>query len=108
MKKAGFRILNGADAAATIQEIYGFAAATRRRGDPGKTRTCDLRFRKPLLYPAELRDHEPLNIRLEQRKPPPKVTLKPGRVYPKTQASGPRIRRVFRSAKGARCLRQSC
>src|SRR4051812_39185773 len=26
-------------------------------GDPGKTRTCDLRFRKPLLYPAELRDH---------------------------------------------------
>jgi hypothetical protein len=21
------------------------------------TRTCDLRFRKPLLYPAELRDH---------------------------------------------------
>ena len=26
-------------------------------GGPGKTRTCDLRFRKPLLYPAELRDH---------------------------------------------------
>ena len=26
-------------------------------GDPGKTRTSDLRFRKPLLYPAELRDH---------------------------------------------------
>src|SRR5580700_10393110 len=25
-------------------------------GGPGKTRTCDLRFRKPLLYPAELRD----------------------------------------------------
>ena len=22
---------------------------------PGKIRTCDLRFRKPLLYPAELR-----------------------------------------------------
>jgi hypothetical protein len=26
------------------------------RGDPGMTRTCDLRFRKPSLYPAELRD----------------------------------------------------
>src|SRR5439155_3816901 len=26
-------------------------------GDPGMTRTCDLRFRKPPLYPAELRDH---------------------------------------------------
>ncbi len=25
-------------------------------GGPGKTRTCDLRFSKPLLYPAELRD----------------------------------------------------
>src|SRR5215471_11595033 len=25
-------------------------------GDPGMTRTCDLRFRKPPLYPAELRD----------------------------------------------------
>ncbi len=27
-------------------------------GGPGKTRTCDLRFRKPLLYPAELRDQQ--------------------------------------------------
>src|SRR5258708_7309746 len=25
------------------------------------TRTCDLRFRKPSLYPAELRDREPEN-----------------------------------------------
>ena len=25
-------------------------------GGPDRTRTCDLRFRKPLLYPAELRD----------------------------------------------------
>jgi hypothetical protein len=29
-------------------------------GGPDKTRTCDLRFRKPLLYPAELRDPRPL------------------------------------------------
>src|SRR5262245_16895165 len=27
-------------------------------GGPDRTRTCDLRFRKPLLYPAELRDHQ--------------------------------------------------
>src|ERR1700722_15825230 len=30
-----------------------------RFGDPGMTRTCDLRFRKPSLYPAELRDRSP-------------------------------------------------
>src|SRR4051812_39483016 len=28
----------------------------RGAGDPGLIRTGDLRFRKPLLYPAELRD----------------------------------------------------
>src|ERR1700728_3892877 len=27
-------------------------------GGPDRTRTCDLRFRKPLLYPAELRDRD--------------------------------------------------
>ena len=31
------------------QQIFG-------GGGPDRTRTCDLRFRKPLLYPAELRD----------------------------------------------------
>jgi hypothetical protein len=31
-------------------------------GDPGMTRTCDLRFRKPSLYPAELRDRSPADI----------------------------------------------
>jgi aryl sulfotransferase len=28
-----------------------------RLGVPGRTRTCDPRFRKPMLYPAELRGH---------------------------------------------------
>src|SRR6202035_615566 len=28
-------------------------------GDHGMTRPCDLRFRKPSLYPAELRDRRP-------------------------------------------------
>src|SRR5580692_782381 len=35
-----------------------------KTGDPGMTRTCDLRFRKPSLYPAELRDRSPA---VEQR-----------------------------------------
>ena len=34
-----------------------------RVGDPGMTRTCDLRFRKPSLYPAELRDRNPRPFR---------------------------------------------
>src|ERR1700679_27443 len=33
--------------------------AALKTGDPGMTRTCDLRFRKPSLYPAELRDRSP-------------------------------------------------
>ena len=32
-------------------------------GGPDRTRTCDLRFRKPLLYPAELRDQVVDNAR---------------------------------------------
>ena len=28
-------------------------------GDPGRIRTCDLRIRSPLLYPAELRGQIP-------------------------------------------------
>jgi hypothetical protein len=31
-------------------------------GGPDRTRTCDLRFRKPLLYPAELRDRVCRNV----------------------------------------------
>src|ERR1700722_10822847 len=30
----------------------------RQSGGPERTRTSDLRFRKPLLYPAELRDRD--------------------------------------------------
>jgi hypothetical protein len=33
-------------------------ATSESRGGPERTRTSDLRFRKPLLYPAELRDHK--------------------------------------------------
>jgi hypothetical protein len=33
-----------------------FASNETAGGGPDRTRTCDLRFRKPLLYPAELRD----------------------------------------------------
>src|SRR3954462_8919863 len=38
---------------------YWRSPGTDANGDPGMTRTCDLRFRKPSLYPAELRDREP-------------------------------------------------
>ena len=31
-------------------------------GGPGQSRTADLRFRKPLLYPSELRGHKDLAI----------------------------------------------
>jgi len=37
---------------------HGFQSGDAKNGDPGMTRTCDLRFRKPPLYPAELRDRE--------------------------------------------------
>ena len=30
-------------------------------GTPGRTRTCGPRFRKPLLYPAELQAHFPVH-----------------------------------------------
>ncbi len=33
-----------------------FVMLRSSNGGPDRTRTCDLRFRKPLLYPAELRD----------------------------------------------------
>src|SRR5690349_3298678 len=36
-------------------------SASSLNGAPGPTRTGDLRFRKPLLYPAELRAHEGLS-----------------------------------------------
>ena len=39
-----------------------------RTGGPERTRTSDLRFRKPLLYPAELRDHAIENIPFELRR----------------------------------------
>jgi hypothetical protein len=32
-------------------------ALAKQGGDPGVIRTRDPRFRKPVLYPAELRDH---------------------------------------------------
>ena len=37
-------------------------------GVPDKIRTYDLRFRKPLLYPAELREHTVKNIPQKYKK----------------------------------------
>src|SRR6478672_9652320 len=49
----------------TFSRFVGCSLASRalnprgsgNRGGPERTRTSDLRFRKPLLYPTELRDH---------------------------------------------------
>ena len=43
-------------------------------GAPGRTRTCDLRIRSPLLYPAELRAPE---ARLNRRQDRPKRRVSP-------------------------------
>jgi hypothetical protein len=50
-------VRSGRKAEATDQAIEWLRHA-KEDGDPGMTRTCDLRFRKPSLYPAELRDRE--------------------------------------------------
>ena len=56
-KSAGF---TGAEFVARqlITIVYGNLIATKSlkyNGAPGRIRTCDLRLRKPALYPAELR-----------------------------------------------------
>ena len=39
-----------------VAQRHAIGGALRRRpGAPGRTRTCDRRIRRPLLYPAELR-----------------------------------------------------
>ena len=44
-------------------------------GGPGRTRTSDQRFRKPLLCPAELRDRaRPAFITVAQRVPDPSLS----------------------------------
>ena len=46
-----------AEAMATIREASGRRCLLKRPGEstPGRNRTCDLRFRKPLLYPLSYR-----------------------------------------------------
>ena len=39
-----------------------YAAMKPRHGDPGRTRTCDLRIRNPSLYPTELRGRDTTNL----------------------------------------------
>jgi hypothetical protein len=38
-------------------------------GTPGRIRTCDLRIRSPLLYPAELQAHNLKNNKARYHKP---------------------------------------
>src|SRR5947209_3897763 len=46
----------------TAQPGMARGRSSRRYYTPGRTRTCDRRFRKPLLYPPELRAPEPGTI----------------------------------------------
>lgn len=47
----------------------------RKKSGPGKTRTCDIQFRKLTFCPAELRDHVLCgNRRKDSNKPPPERT----------------------------------
>jgi hypothetical protein len=64
-------------------------------GDPGKIRTCDLRFRKPLLYPSELRGHPSDSLQVSIHPIPrptrstyPALTSDPGRYYLRLDPSG--------------------
>jgi hypothetical protein len=49
-------ILRGSDKSAPIRNILtsGSLKSVITIGAPGRIRTCDLRLRSPLLYPAEL------------------------------------------------------
>jgi hypothetical protein len=78
-----------------------------RFGGPGATRTPDKRFRKPLLYPPELRGHvaengarvaESSKVRDGRRGP---SCTAPG--WPRTCACGPR----WRSSRACSCTRPS-
>ena len=53
------------------------AKALKVDGDPGRIRTCDPRFRKPVLYPAELRSHASglMPARAACRQPAPMLVL---------------------------------
>src|SRR5664280_1443529 len=45
-------------------EAAGGAYLFDNNGSPGQSRTADLRFRKPLLYPSELQGHKDLRHQL--------------------------------------------
>lgn len=50
----------------------------QKKSGPGKTRTCDIQFRKLTFCPAELRDHVLCgNRRKDSNKPPPNASPLP-------------------------------
>lgn len=66
----------------------------KRYGDPGRSRTYDLRIRSPLLYPAELRGLETCVS-----------ALCCGRIYRRRPASSPPVGTVRRRCRRVRCAR---
>ena len=75
-------------------------------GAPGRTRTCDHRLRRPVLYPAELRAHSSLSWSgqrdLNPRPSAPKADALPDCAMPRSQPSEAPLR-VHRT--GARIIR---
>ena len=60
MKVMGPRQLKSLEVSLRIENFWtcdGPTYESERNGDPGPIRTADLRFRKPMLYPSELRGH---------------------------------------------------
>ena len=55
----------------TCQDFRSFSSCLRGHfgGAPGRTRTCDPRLRRPVLYPAELRAHVRESILLTYQAP---------------------------------------
>jgi len=57
MRLTGRDIDNSLSSQNPVKQGKNCVPDTKNQSAPGRIRTCDLRFRKPLLYPAELRVH---------------------------------------------------
>ena len=57
-----FRLFDQYIAVVTCSNVPLLYFLLSAKNTPGRTRTCGLRFRKPTLYPTELRAHPGLTI----------------------------------------------
>ena len=91
LPEAGYPGLHAWDANARVDRDRSEDSAA---STPGRIRTCDRRFRKPLLYPPELRAHEnrhSASHRLDtERERPDRKELRPAGFEPATCGLGNR------------------